>query len=138
MAERLMEIGVDVPFLSIMTPFKGTPIYNTLNQQGRILKDRDWSFYNGYNVAFVPNNLTADELLKAHRTLWKKAFSFSYSFKRIVRSLFKLRLGAFYLSLFMNSFYCLKRMKGNYPVDMTRSTKKQLSPVPETRVFAIE
>jgi radical SAM superfamily enzyme YgiQ (UPF0313 family) len=120
MADRLMEIGVDVPFLSIMTPFKGTPIYDTFHQQGRILEDRDWSFYNGYNVAFVPKNLTPDELLKAHRTLWKKAFSFTYSLKRILRGLFTLRPGALCLSLFMNSFYCLKQLKGNYPVDMTR------------------
>jgi len=120
MADRLMEIGVDVPFLSIMTPFKGTPIYTTFNLQGRILSDRDWSFYNGYNVAFIPKNLSPGELLKAHRTLWKKAFSPWYSFKRIIRSLFKLRFGAILLSGFMNSFYCLKRVKGNYPIDMTK------------------
>jgi radical SAM superfamily enzyme YgiQ (UPF0313 family) len=120
MADRLMEIGVDVPFLSIMTPFKGTPIYTTFNQQGRILKDRDWSFYNGYNVAFVPKNMSPDELLNAHRTLWKKAFSPWYSFKRIIRSLFTLRFGAILLSGFMNSFYCLKRLKENYPIDMTK------------------
>lgn len=118
MADRLIEIGVDVPFLSIMTPFKGTPIHTSFEKQNRILKDRDWSFYNGYNVAFIPANMSADELLKAHRKLWKKAFSFSHSFKRIFKGLFKLRFGAMCLSLFMNSFYCHKRMKKNYPVDM--------------------
>ena len=125
MADRLMEIGVDVPFLSIMTPFKGTPIYNTLHQQGRILEDRDWSYYNGYNVAFVPQNLTPDELLKAHRALWKKAFSFRYSLKRILKGLFTLRPGAILLSLFMNGFYCLKRLKKNYPIDMTKNKKQE-------------
>jgi radical SAM superfamily enzyme YgiQ (UPF0313 family) len=126
MADRLMEIGVDVPFLSIMTPFRGTPLHKTLETQGRILNDRDWSFYNGYNVAFVPNNLTPDELLTAHRTLWKNAFSFSKSLTRIIKSLFTLRVGAIYLSLFMNGFYCLKRMKGNYPVDMSKRKQYEL------------
>lgn len=126
MADRLMDIGVDVPFLSIMTPFKGTPIHKTFESQGRILKDRDWSFYNGYNVAFMPNHLTPDELLQAHRTLWKDAFSFTKSFRRIVRSFFKLRLGAFYLSLFMNGFYCFKRTVKNYPVDMTKRKQYEL------------
>lgn len=133
MADRLMDIGVDVPFLSIMTPFKGTPIHKTFESQGRILQDRDWSFYNGYNVAFVPNNLTPDELLKAHRTLWKRAFSFPYAFRRIFRGLFQLRRGAFYLSLFMNSFYCYKRTKGNYPIDMTR--RKHAQPTPTVQLF---
>ena len=120
MADRLMEIGVDVPFLSVMTPFEGTPIRSSFQKQGRILHDRDWSYYNGYNVAFIPANLSPDELLSAHRTLWKKAFSFSHSFKRIMGGVFRLRFGALCLSLFMNSFYCLKRMKGNYPIDMTK------------------
>ena len=30
----------------------------------------------------------------------------------------RLRLGAFYLSFFMNSFYAYKRVRGNCPVDM--------------------
>ncbi len=32
MAGQLMEIGIDVPFLSIMTPFRGTPIFTKLNE----------------------------------------------------------------------------------------------------------
>ena len=120
MADRLMEIGVDVPFLSIMTPFKGTPLHTSLQKQGRILTDRDWRHYNGYNVAFVPANLSPDELLQAHRRLWKKAFSFTYSFKRIIRGVFQLRFGAFCLSLFMNGFYSYKRLRGNFPVDMSK------------------
>lgn len=128
MADRLMEIGVDVPFLSIMTPFKGTPIYNTFHRQGRILEDRDWRFYNGYNVAFVPLQLSPDELLQAHRRLWKKAFSFSYAFRRILKGLFTLRPGALCLSLFMNGFYCFKRMKRNYPIDMSSTGAKRLPP----------
>jgi radical SAM superfamily enzyme YgiQ (UPF0313 family) len=129
MSDRLMDIGVDVPFLSIMTPFKGTPIYKTFNSQGRILEDRDWSYYNGYNVAFVPQNLTPDELLRAHRTLWKDAFSFFKSCKRVLRGLFTLRPGAFCLSLFMNGFYCYKRMRGNYPIDMSRRSKGNIKPI---------
>lgn len=119
MADRIKEIGIDVPFLSIMTPFKGTPIYETLVKEERILDDRGWQFYNGYNVAFKPKQMTEAELLNAHRTLWKTTFSFSYSFRRIIRSLTGLRLGALYLSVFMNSFYMMKRLRGNYPVDMT-------------------
>ncbi|MBE7173223.1 MAG: B12-binding domain-containing radical SAM protein [Williamsia sp.] len=129
MADRLMEIGVDVPFLSIMTPFRGTPIYKTFHAQDRILKNRDWSFYNGYNVAFVPNNLSPDELLRAHRNLWKEAFSPAKSFTRIIRGFFALRRGAFYLSLFMNGFYCFKRMKKNYPVDMSGRKQEQVPPL---------
>lgn len=122
MADQLMEIGIDVPFLSIMTPFRGTPIYTKLKQEGRILQERSWSFYNGYNVAFKPQRINETQLLQAHRALWKKSFSPLYAFRRILRGLFTLRWGAFLLSLFMNSFYCYKRVRKNYPIDMTKRT----------------
>lgn len=131
MADQLMAIGIDVPFLSIMTPFRGTPIYTTLRQQDRILDDRNWNFYNGYNVAFKPAKINAAQLLQAHRYLWKKSFSPLYAGRRILRGLFRLRWGAFLLSFFMNAFYGIKRMKGNYPVDMTgRNDLNRPMPLP--------
>ncbi|MSQ46655.1 MAG: hypothetical protein EXR24_06745 [Ignavibacteria bacterium] len=105
-----------------MTPFRGTPIYMDLKLTDRILEERGWQFYNGYNVAFKPNKITKDELLKSHRYLWKKTFSASYSLTRIFRGLFKLRMGSFFLSLFMNSFYLTKRLRHNFPIDMTNET----------------
>jgi len=122
MADQLMEIGIDVPFLSIMTPFRGTPIFTKLNQEGRML-NRNWNFYNGYNVTFKPQKISEAQLLQAHRTLWKKSFSPLYSVKRMLRGLFSLSLGAFLMSFFMNAFYCYKRMRKNYPVDMSKWEK---------------
>ena len=127
MADQLMEIGIDVPFLSIMTPFRGTPIYTTLKQEGRIIQERNWNFYNGYNVAFKPKQISDTQLLQAHRALWKKSFSPLYSFRRILRGLFSLRRGAFLLSLFMNSFYTYKRIRKNYPIDMSK--RKDVNPL---------
>lgn len=115
MAERLQEIGVDVPFLSILTPYKGTPLYDKLEEEGRLLRERGWQFYNGYNVAFCPLQMTPAELLKAHRTLWKKAFSPIYVLRRMSRAPFRLHLGAMLLSLAMNGFYGLKALRGNQP-----------------------
>lgn len=119
MSDRLMEIGVDVPFLSIMTPFKGTSLYEKLKTEDRLLKDRGWDYYNGYNVAFKPKNLTPAELLNAHRLLWKKSFSLKNALIRILRS-WKLRRGSLLLVLFMNAFYCLKRLRRNFPIDMSK------------------
>jgi radical SAM superfamily enzyme YgiQ (UPF0313 family) len=129
MADRIMEIGIDVPFLSIMTPFRGTPIYQELVKEGRML-EKGWEFYNGYNVAFQPKKMSPSELLVAHRNLWKKAFSVLYSVRRILRGLVTLRPGAFLLSLFMNSFYMYKRIRKNYPVDMDGYAVPQQSDAP--------
>lgn len=128
MADRIQDIGIDVPFLSIMTPFKGTPIYENLVRENRILPGRGWQFYNGYNVAFLPKNMMPGGLLRAHRTLWGKAFSAPYTMRRMLRGLFTLSFGALCLSLFMNAFYMLKRLRGNYPVDMERKEMETVKP----------
>lgn len=133
MADQLMEIGIDVPFLSIMTPFRGTPIYSKLEQEDRILTTRNWNFYNGYNVAFTPKKMSEEQLLKAHRMLWKKSFSPAYSLQRIFRGVFSLRKGAFLMSVFMNAFYCYKRIRVNFPIDMSkRSDMKVITRIPST------
>jgi radical SAM superfamily enzyme YgiQ (UPF0313 family) len=139
MAHQLDEIGVDVPFLSVLTPFRGTPLYDKLEAERRMIKNRGWEFYNGYNVTFQPQAMSADRLLQAHRTLWRTAFSFKYSFKRIWRSVTRLQMGAIFLSLFMNGFYCLKNLRHNEPVDMQRQLTLQTitSIRPQTTVAAL-
>jgi radical SAM superfamily enzyme YgiQ (UPF0313 family) len=120
MADQLMDIGIDVPFLSIMTPLRGTAIYTKLRNEERMLDERNWNFYNGYNVAFKPKKINEEQLLGAHRTLWRKSFSPLYALKRICRSAFTLRWGAFLLSFFMNCFYAYKQVRSNFPIDMTK------------------
>lgn len=115
MSKQLMKLGIDVPFLSILTPYKGTPLYTELKSQSRIIAERDWRFYNGYNVSFQPKLMSAGQLQQAHRTLWKKCFGPINVAVRILRSLLYLRFGAACMCLFMNGFYGLKRVSGNYP-----------------------
>ncbi|MEW5867768.1 MAG: radical SAM protein [Chloroflexota bacterium] len=118
MAERMCEVGVDVPFLSVLTPYKGTALYDQLQTEGRLLEERGWQFYNGYNVAFRPTGMSSEVLLQAHRRLWRRAFSPTYVLRRLLHSGFKLRLGALLLSLAMNGFYGIKALRNNIPLDM--------------------
>ncbi len=115
-ADRLNAIGVDVPFLSVLTPFRGTPLYDELLAQGRILFDRDWPHYNGYNVAFQPARMSPDELLSAHRKLWRRSFSAAAISERLIAGARRLNAGGMMLSTAMNGFYGLKRLTGNLPL----------------------
>jgi radical SAM superfamily enzyme YgiQ (UPF0313 family) len=116
-ADRLNAIGVDVPFLSILTPFRGTPLYDEHLRAGRILEDRDWPHYNGYNVAFRPARMSPETLLDAHRAMWRRAFSPSLVAARLARGARTLSPGGMMLSATMNGFYGLKRLTGNLPAD---------------------
>ncbi|TFG73756.1 MAG: DUF4070 domain-containing protein [Anaerolineales bacterium] len=100
----------------VLTPFRGTPLYDQLLDEGRLLDDRGMAFYNGYNVMFQPKLMSSDDLLQAHRALWRKAFSPWYVLRRIVRGMRILRPGALLMSMAMNGFYGLKRVRGNAPL----------------------
>ena len=115
MADELYRIGVDVPFLSVLTPYKGTPLYDQLEAEGRLLPACSSAHYNGYNVGFVPKDMTPDALLQAHRSLWHRAFSPAHVTRRILRGATYLRPGALLLSTAMNGFYGMKRLRGNAP-----------------------
>jgi radical SAM superfamily enzyme YgiQ (UPF0313 family) len=41
-AARLNALGVDVPFLSMLTRLRGTPLYDAHLREGRMLVARDW------------------------------------------------------------------------------------------------
>jgi len=114
-ADRLNAVGVDVPFLSILTPFRGTPLYDERRREGRVLEDRDWPHYNGYGVAFQPRSMSPEALLSAHRALWHRAFSPRSVLDRVSRGLGQLSPGGRMLSLAMNGFYGLKQLTGNEP-----------------------
>ncbi len=129
MADLLEEAGIDVPFLSVLTPYRGTPLHAEMERDGRILEDRGWESYNGYNVTFRPARMTPDELLAAHRALWRKAFSLPRVLGRIFRGTRRLRLGAFLLSAAMNAFYGLKAATGNEPIDMSTAEGIARAPV---------
>ena len=114
-ADRLNALGIDVPFLSVLTPFRGTPLYDEQLRAGRVLEERDWPHYNGYNVAFRPARMSPDALLAAHRALWRRAFSPALVAERLARGARQLRAGGMMLSAAMNGFYGLKRVTGNEP-----------------------
>lgn len=128
MADQLLAAGVDVPFLSILTPFKGTPLHSDMERDGRLLGERGWEHYNGYNVAFRPKRMSPDALLGEHRRLWRKAFSLSHVAKRMGRGIFRLRFGALLMAWAMNAFYGLKALTGNEPVDMRKQSRPVAMP----------
>lgn len=116
MADQLQDIGIDVPFLSVLTPFKGTPLWDKLADQDRLLLDRGFGYTNGYDVAFQPARMSPLQLRDAHRALWDRAFSPRLVAGRLSRAR-HLRPGAAMLSTAMNGFYGKKRLMGNRPAD---------------------
>jgi radical SAM superfamily enzyme YgiQ (UPF0313 family) len=49
----------------VMTPYPGTPVFNKLRSQGRILTD-DWSRFDASKVIIRPENISPEELLDGY------------------------------------------------------------------------
>ena len=59
--EKMYEFELDIVEVNILTPYPGTPLFDRLEREGRIIT-RDWSRYNQVDVVFKPKNMTEKEL----------------------------------------------------------------------------
>lgn len=67
------DAGVRKAEFAIMTPYPGTPVWDRLLAQGRILH-RDWSRYNDANAVFRPAQMTPERLQEGYLHLWREFY----------------------------------------------------------------
>ena len=77
------ECNIDSIGANILTPFPGTPLFDELEKEGRILT-KDWSKYDLYHVVFKPKLLSPEELYEGTYRIIKKFFSFPSIMKKIL------------------------------------------------------
>lgn len=82
-ADYIERARFDLPQISIYTPFPGTPIFNRMSAEGRILT-RDWSLYNGQNVVFQPALMSVEELAKGTDLVRHCAYSWRALTRRLL------------------------------------------------------
>ena len=73
-SEYILKARFDLPQISIYTPFPGTPVFERLKKEKRILS-YDWSLYNGQNAVFKPLRMSPQELEKGTDLVRKRAYS---------------------------------------------------------------
>ena len=79
--EKMNELEMDVVEINILTPYPGTPLFDRLEKEGRILT-RDWSRYNQVDVVFKPRHMSEKELFEGTRKVAKKFYSIPDLLKR--------------------------------------------------------
>jgi radical SAM superfamily enzyme YgiQ (UPF0313 family) len=79
----------------ILTPLPGTPFYQEMEAQNRIIC-RDWSQYDGHHAVFQPRQFTLYELQMETTRAMKKFYSWPSVFKRLIaRDLFFAKMKAY-------------------------------------------
>lgn len=81
----IMETGVSVPRVHIITPVPGTALYDEWSAAGRVL-DHDFASYTGGRVVFRPLNFGPEQLQQGYWTLYERLFSLRSIWKRVWRN----------------------------------------------------
>jgi len=69
------ESGLHEVQITVQTPFPGTPLYDRLQQSGRLLKEDAWEFCTLFDVNFQPDKMTVSELEENFRLLAQELYS---------------------------------------------------------------
>lgn len=72
--DTINDWDLDVLEVNILTPYPGTPLFERLERDGRILT-KDWSKYNQVDVVFQPKNMTVEELYEGSKKVAKEFYS---------------------------------------------------------------
>ncbi|MGB8647895.1 MAG: radical SAM protein [Anaerolineae bacterium] len=84
--DMMGEIGLDNATISLAVPYPGTPFYNRLKAEGRII-DQDWRHYNGKtHVVYRPARMTPDELMAGYEWTKLHFYSLGHIAKRMAQS----------------------------------------------------
>lgn len=84
--EFVRRSDIDLPDAMILTPFPGTPLFQKLSREKRILT-KDWSKYDHRHVVFKPKHMSPEELYEKTISLFESFFSFSNIVRRYINSL---------------------------------------------------
>ena len=105
---------------NILMPYPNTPLYTKLNQEGRLLFDGQWWLHPQYRfnqAAFLPKNLTPDELTDVCHIARKKFNNFPSLFYRFsdiktnVKTLWRAASYWRYTTLFRKELYQKHKMR---------------------------
>lgn len=81
----IMQNRISVPRVHILTPIPGTPLYDELRREGRLLSD-DFSRYTGAQIVFRPRQLAPDQLQAEYWALYERLFTWRAIVHRVWRN----------------------------------------------------
>lgn len=95
--------NLDLVDISTLTPYPGTPFYDQLERENRILT-KDWPKYDTIQVVYQPKLMTPEELADGVVKVWREFYTKKITFKRTIKSL-NWGFNAFLSSIYRNYLY---------------------------------
>src|SRR5205823_8585456 len=77
--QQVLDFAMEAPLydvqITVLTPFPGTPLYERLLREGRILAPGRWDLCTLFDVNYVPQNMTVDQLRAGMYWLAERLYS---------------------------------------------------------------
>lgn len=80
--EFVDQAKIDLPRYAVATPFPGTPLYERLAAEGRLLHRR-WSLYDVEHVVFQPKQMSPERLQEGLQWSWEQSYCWGSFFRRL-------------------------------------------------------
>ncbi len=77
-----LDMHIDTVQFLVLTPLPGTPLFDQLEAEGRLLT-RNWHLYDGQHVVYRPARVEPEVLQQEMVTAYKKFYSFRNMFKNV-------------------------------------------------------
>ena len=84
--DAINDWDLDLVGIRILTPFPGTPLFDNLEKEKRIIT-RDWSKYDACNVVYQPKHMSAQELFDGFIRVRRTVSSNYNNLKRAIKCL---------------------------------------------------
>jgi len=72
--KAINNLRIDAADFNVLTPIPGTPLYERLEAEGRILT-KDWTRYSMHQAVFTPRGMSAQDLEEGVRFMYQKFYS---------------------------------------------------------------
>ena len=82
----VMENRISVPRVHILTPIPGTPLYDKIRAEGRLLADDDYASYTGGQIVFRPRRIEPNVLQTKFWEMYERLFSWKGILHRVGRN----------------------------------------------------
>lgn len=77
-----LETGIDTVQFLTLTPLPGTPFFEKLEEEGRLLT-REWNLYDGHHAVFEPARMSPEQLQQETENAFKRFYSFRHAWQNV-------------------------------------------------------
>lgn len=122
--DMICDMDIDSVGVNILTPFPGTPLFDEMEMEGRIIT-HDWDKYDLYHVVFKPLKMLPEELQEGVKWFADQFFSYSNIARKLLRGNMKLITRAALMHHLITSRLVYRNVFGE--ITLTNAKKRNMA-----------